>query len=176
MRCRIVEKDSVSILMMFPQTLAVISHYNNGRVIVPATLLQVLNEAAAADPRIVVEWRKENGGIASASNSALNLVNGDIVALMDHDDLLPEQALYEVAVELNAHPDAIDNRDNQGKTRLKGADVAAEAFNRPLISLRDRFDCQPDKNQREQYDDKDEDGEGADHLQADGAAGACGNV
>lgn len=60
----------------------------------------------AADPRIRIAWRKENGHIAAATNTALGLARGEWVALMDQDDLLPEHALYEVAEEILAHPEA----------------------------------------------------------------------
>ncbi|MBK1656939.1 glycosyltransferase family 2 protein [Paracraurococcus ruber] len=66
---------------------------------------RVLAEAAAADPRIRWVRRESNGHIAAATNSALALARGDYVALMDHDDLLPEHALYRVAAEIEAHPD-----------------------------------------------------------------------
>lgn len=66
----------------------------------------VLREAAAADPRIKVVRRPVNGHISAATNSALGLAAGEFVALMDHDDLLPERALYEVAAVLDRHPDA----------------------------------------------------------------------
>ncbi|MFN3521878.1 MAG: glycosyltransferase family 2 protein [Phenylobacterium sp.] len=65
-----------------------------------------LQKAAARNPKIKVVRRAQNGHISAATNSALELAAGEFVALMDHDDLLPEQALYEVVVELNAHPDA----------------------------------------------------------------------
>ena len=68
------------------------------------TVARVMREAAAQDPRIKWMRRDRNGHIAAATNSALTLASGEFVALMDHDDLLPEQALYEVAVELNAYP------------------------------------------------------------------------
>lgn len=67
---------------------------------------ETLEEMSRLDPRIKWMQRESNGHISAASNSALALATGEFVALMDHDDLLPEQALYEVAVELNAHPDA----------------------------------------------------------------------
>jgi O-antigen biosynthesis protein len=66
----------------------------------------VLSEYAARDARIKVVRRPVNGHIAAASNSALELAEGDFVALMDHDDTLPPHALYAVAEELNRHPDA----------------------------------------------------------------------
>ena len=66
----------------------------------------VLGEYAARDPRIKVVHRERNGHISAASNSALALATGAFVAGLDHDDELPPHALYEVAVLLQAHPDA----------------------------------------------------------------------
>ena len=70
------------------------------------TVVKVLQEVASTDDRIKWLRRDTNGHIAATTNSALALATGDFVALMDHDDVLPEHALYEVAVELEAHPDA----------------------------------------------------------------------
>ncbi len=66
---------------------------------------QVLEEYAAADSRIKIAFRKENGHISRSSNSALELAGGEFVALLDHDDLLAEHALYMVAEELNKAPE-----------------------------------------------------------------------
>lgn len=69
-------------------------------------LWQALTGYAAADPRIKVVRREANGGIAAATNSAISLATGAFVAFLDHDDLLAERALYEVAAELAAQPHA----------------------------------------------------------------------
>lgn len=66
----------------------------------------ILDAAAASDPRIKIVYRAENGHISRASNSALALATGEFVALLDHDDELAPHALYLVAEELTAHPDA----------------------------------------------------------------------
>jgi glycosyltransferase involved in cell wall biosynthesis len=71
-----------------------------------AEVAHVLAELAEQDPRIKWLRRDINGHISAASNSALTLAKGEFVALMDHDDILAERALYEIVVELNAHPDA----------------------------------------------------------------------
>ncbi len=57
------------------------------------------------DRRIKVTYREQNGHIAAASNTALGMAEGEFVALMDHDDVLPAQALYELAVVINDRPD-----------------------------------------------------------------------
>lgn len=65
-----------------------------------------LTGLASQDARIKLVRRQTNGGIAAATNSALALATGQFVAFLDHDDLLAERALYEVAAEIEAHPDA----------------------------------------------------------------------
>jgi len=62
---------------------------------------EILREFAYIDQRIKWLRRPHNGHISAASNSALTLATGEFVALMDHDDLLSERALYEVAAALN---------------------------------------------------------------------------
>ena len=65
----------------------------------------LLQKFAAEEPRIKIVRRTVNGNISACSNSALELATGDFVALMDHDDLLPVDALYEVAVAITEQPD-----------------------------------------------------------------------
>lgn len=69
-------------------------------------IASILAEFAKRDSRIKWIRRDKNGNISEATNSALALASGEFVAFMDHDDLLAEQALYEVAVEISSHPDA----------------------------------------------------------------------
>jgi glycosyltransferase involved in cell wall biosynthesis len=63
-----------------------------------------LESYAARDPRIRVSYRKANGHICDASNTALEMAKGEYVALFDHDDVLSQTALYEVAAEIDQHP------------------------------------------------------------------------
>ena len=65
----------------------------------------ILKSYAESDPRIKVAFRPENGHISAASNSALELATGSWIALMDHDDLLPADALFWVADCIASHPD-----------------------------------------------------------------------
>jgi O-antigen biosynthesis protein len=66
----------------------------------------VLQEYAAKDARIKIVSRTENGDISQASNSALDIATGEFITLIAHDDLLTSDALYEVALLLNRHPQA----------------------------------------------------------------------
>lgn len=52
-------------------------------------------------PKIRVIYRKKNGHISRATNDALKNAKGEFIALMDNDDILPENALYEVVKVLN---------------------------------------------------------------------------
>lgn len=65
----------------------------------------ILKEYAEADPRIKTVFRPKNGHISEASNSALGLASGRWIALMDHDDLLTEHALFWIADCIASHPD-----------------------------------------------------------------------
>jgi O-antigen biosynthesis protein len=67
---------------------------------------QVLEEYAQLDERIKVIFRQENGHISRSSNSALEIATGEFIALLDHDDLLAPEALYEMVLLLNKHPEA----------------------------------------------------------------------
>ena len=49
---------------------------------------------------------RRNGHIAACSNSALDLVTGEWVALLDQDDLLAEHALAVVAATIAEYPEA----------------------------------------------------------------------
>ena len=64
----------------------------------------VLEEYASRDARVRVVWRKRNGHISAASNSALAMARGDYVALLDHDDELHPAALATIADSLQRHP------------------------------------------------------------------------
>lgn len=61
----------------------------------------LLEHYQAQDNRIKVVFRTRNGHISHCSNSALELATGEFVALLDHDDLLTPDALYEVALLIN---------------------------------------------------------------------------
>lgn len=67
---------------------------------------KILNEYALNDSRISVVHRQRNGHICAASNSALTLANGEFLALLDHDDCLTPDALFQVVKALQFYPDA----------------------------------------------------------------------
>ncbi len=76
------------------------------------------------DPRIKVVYREQNGHISEATNSAFAIASGEWIAMFDHDDILRENALAEVALEIAAHPRAQliysdeDKIDARGRRRF----------------------------------------------------------
>lgn len=65
---------------------------------------ETLKYFAKNDERIKITLRTENGHISACSNSALELTTGDFVLLMDHDDLLTPNCLFEMAKHVNCYP------------------------------------------------------------------------
>lgn len=61
----------------------------------------ILRIASEKDKRIRVTDVPENEGIAQNTNAALKIASGEYVGLLDHDDLLTKDALYEVVKALN---------------------------------------------------------------------------
>ncbi len=66
--------------------------------------IQVLEKLASIEPKIKVVYREKNGHISEATNSALELANGEYIVLMDNDDELAPNALYEVVNVINQNP------------------------------------------------------------------------
>jgi cellulose synthase/poly-beta-1,6-N-acetylglucosamine synthase-like glycosyltransferase/glycosyltransferase involved in cell wall biosynthesis len=69
-------------------------------------VLDIARKAVACDPRIRLEILSENRGISGNSNVALEMATGEWSVLLDHDDLLSPEALFQVARALNAEPEA----------------------------------------------------------------------
>ncbi|WP_245866484.1 glycosyltransferase family 2 protein [Diaminobutyricimonas aerilata] len=75
---------------------------------------------AGADDRIRVVLRESNGGIVAASNDALGAARGEFVALVDHDDVITEDALAEVAEAIKAEPEADYIYSDEDKITVTG--------------------------------------------------------
>lgn len=68
-------------------------------------LLNALERYEQEDPRIKVVFREENGHICRATNSALEIATGEFIALLDNDDELAPNAVYEIVRLLNERPE-----------------------------------------------------------------------
>ena len=65
------------------------------------TVAEILRISSTKDERIKVKDVPENEGIAQNTNAALASAMGDYIGLLDHDDLLTPDALYEVVKMIN---------------------------------------------------------------------------
>lgn len=63
-------------------------------------------ELAASDGRIKYHRLENNLGIALNTNACADIATGDYIALLDHDDALAPNALYEMACVINETPEA----------------------------------------------------------------------
>lgn len=63
---------------------------------------KVLSEYEGRE-RIKIKYRSENGHISRATNDGIELASGEFIGLMDCDDLLAPNALYEMARMLNSN-------------------------------------------------------------------------
>lgn len=66
----------------------------------------IIKEYAQKDKRIKYVFRKKNGHISQASNSALEIATGEFIALLDHDDIIYPNTLSECIKKINQIPDA----------------------------------------------------------------------
>lgn len=69
-----------------------------------AHVREVLKRYAGLDKRIKILLKEKNEGIAVTSNAAFSLATGDYVGLLDHDDELSIDALYENVKVINEVP------------------------------------------------------------------------
>jgi len=65
----------------------------------------VIKEYVEKYDNVIVTFRKENGHISKSSNTALSMAKGDYISLLDHDDILPPNALFEVVNAINKNPE-----------------------------------------------------------------------
>jgi glycosyltransferase involved in cell wall biosynthesis len=93
---------------------------------------EILSHYARRDDRIKIFYRDKTGHIAEATNSAFQLATGDYVALLDHDDVLREHALAEVAFTLNEYPEAQVIFSDEDK--IDAAGLRHEPFFKPDYS------------------------------------------
>ena len=97
---------------------------------------KILEEYSEKDQRISVKYRKENGHICRASNDALAQAKGEFIALVDHDDLLPEDALFWVANEILRNPQAnliYSDEDKINEAGIRSSPHFKPAFNLDLL-------------------------------------------
>ncbi len=85
-----------------------------------AEIRPFLERMMKLDSRIKCEFLNENRGIAGNTNAALKLASGEFVHLMDHDDELPPNALFEVVDHLNHFPETDLIYSDEDKISMDG--------------------------------------------------------
>ena len=88
-----------------------------------------LRAAADSDPRIRIHFRTENGGISAASNDAIDMARGQFLVLLDHDDLLTDDALTAVAAAIEQAPDTDYAYSDEDKIDAEG--VLSDELRKP---------------------------------------------
>ncbi|MCH2190621.1 MAG: glycosyltransferase [Gammaproteobacteria bacterium] len=87
----------------------------------PNTYLKaILKQQSIDDDRIVIKLNDVNQGISITTNDALSIATGDYIALLDHDDEITIDALYENAKLINQQPDAELIYSDEDKMELDG--------------------------------------------------------
>ena len=86
----------------------------------------------AADPRIRFRPRRQNSGISAATNAGMELVQGEFVSFLDHDDTLTPDALLRVAQALAEDPELDVVYSDSDKLTIGG--VRADPFLKPYWS------------------------------------------
>lgn len=85
--------------------------------------IETLKEFENKDNRIKVMHRLKNGHISKATNDALNMARGEFVCLLDNDDELAPQALFENVVVLNKNRDLDFIYSDEDKLDLNGVRI-----------------------------------------------------
>lgn len=83
-------------------------------------LRNILEHEAERDSRIKVRLNDVNQGISVTTNDALELASGDYIALLDHDDEISIDALYENAKVINQNPEADLIYSDEDKMDMQG--------------------------------------------------------
>ncbi len=91
-------------------------------------LRQVLTRLMEQDSRIRAFFGDQSLKIAENTNVAIQNATGDYLVFMDHDDLLPEDALYECAAAINEVPEIDLLYSDEDKISMDGKDYFQPHF------------------------------------------------
>lgn len=90
---------------------------------------EVIREYVDHYNNITARFGKTNGHIAVSSNVALGMAKGDYISLLDHDDLLAPDALYETVKVINDSPNVDLIYTDEDKIDVDGVHI--EPFFKP---------------------------------------------
>ncbi|GGE39289.1 hypothetical protein GCM10011391_17580 [Pullulanibacillus camelliae] len=67
--------------------------------------IHFLEELGKRDPRFKCQRLHTNQGISDNTNACLKMAEGDFIAFLDHDDLITQNALFEMVKVMNRYPE-----------------------------------------------------------------------
>lgn len=91
---------------------------------------ELLKRKQAEDSRVKVVLRDRNGHISAATNSALEIAQGEYIALLDQDDLLAPHALQSMAETIAKNPDAVIIYSDEDRIDAAGQ-IRSEPYFKP---------------------------------------------
>lgn len=80
----------------------------------------IVKKYASRDSRILYKNLGGNRGFSDNTNEAIAMADGDYIILADHDDVLPEYALYECAMAVKDHPECDVFYSDEDKMDMDG--------------------------------------------------------
>ena len=83
-------------------------------------LTGIVKEYMENDDRIRYRILEKNGGISENTNEAIKMATGDFVGLLDHDDLLERDALYEIMEKIAKNDETDVVYTDEDKINRKG--------------------------------------------------------
>lgn len=83
-------------------------------------LTAIIKEYQAKDQRIRYRILENNAGISENTNEAMKMASGEFIGLLDHDDLLEPDALYEVTAQIDADDQTDVVYTDEDKINRKG--------------------------------------------------------
>lgn len=83
-------------------------------------IIPTLEKYLKEDDRIKIKYLSNNLGISGASNEAMSLATGEFIGLLDNDDELSIDALYEVVKLLNKKPKTDLVYSDEDKITMEG--------------------------------------------------------
>ena len=94
------------------------------------------------DARVIVV-AKENGGISSALNAALERATGEYVGMLDHDDILDRRCIeaFSVAIEEDARPDCVYSDEDKVNSRGEHFELYCKPDFSPELLLTQMYLC-----------------------------------
>lgn len=106
------------------------------------TSKKIMADFAKQDARIKPIFLEKNLGISGATNAGIKIAQGEFIAFVDHDDLLAENALYELIKALNEEPaDILYSDSDHANAKNQRSDPSFKPDWDPYLLLFQHYMC-----------------------------------